>query len=171
MLLALAMGVTRILGWGRNRAVLRQLQALAPKRVQTLALGDAALAPWVRERTDGLGVDLLIDCTGRGGPAAPVAEAQAAVKRGGMTVNIGALAEPLALNPTQFMTSRMGYRGSNWFSNREAALMAEMAETGVLDLSPWVPRVYPLDAVNDALADIKAERPGGFVNFVVAPDR
>lgn len=171
VLLALAMGVTRILGWGRNRAVLQQLQALAPKRIEMLALGDAPIAPWVRERTAGLGVDLLIDCTGRGGPAAPVAEAQGAVKRGGTTVNIGALAEPLSLNPTQFMTSRMGYRGSNWFSNREAALMAEMAATGVLDLSPWVPRVYPLDAVNDALADIKSERPGGFVNFVVAPDR
>ena len=170
VLLALAMGATRILGWGRNRAVLSQLAALAPKRVQTLALGDRPLAEWVRERTEGLGVDLLVDCTGRGGPAAPVAEAQAAVKRGGMTVNIGALAEPLALNPTQYMTSRMQYRGSNWFTNEEAALMGEMVATGVLDLSPWVPRIYPLDGINQALADIK-ERPGGFVNIVVAPDR
>ena len=170
VLLALAMGATRILGWGRNRPVLERLQALAPRRVATLALGERPLAPWVRERTAGLGVDLLLDCTGRGGPAAPVAEAQGAVKRGGATVNIGALAEPLALNPTQFMTSRMRYRGSNWFSNEEAALMAEMAETGVLDLSPWIPRIYPLDGVNQALADIK-ERPGGFVNMVVAPDR
>ncbi len=171
VMLALAMGVTRILGWGRNRAVLKRLQELAPRRVQTVALGDAPLAPWVRERTEGVGVDLLIDCTGRGGPAAPVAEAQGAVKRGGTTVNIGALAEPLALNPTQFMTSRMGYRGSNWFSNREAALMAELVETGVLSLDPWVPRVYPLEHVNEALADIRTERPGGFINFVVAPDR
>ena len=100
-----------------------------------------------------------------------MAEAQAGVKRGGMTVNIGALAEPLPLNPTQFMTSAMAYRGSNWFTPAEGALMAEMAATGVLDLSPWVPRVYPLDGVNQALADIRDERPGGFVNVVVAPDR
>ncbi|HXQ50651.1 MAG TPA: alcohol dehydrogenase catalytic domain-containing protein [Stellaceae bacterium] len=171
VMLALAMGVTRILGWGRNRAVLQRLEELAPRRVATLALGDQPLAPWVRERTEGLGVDLLLDCTGRGGPAAPVAEAQGAVKRGGMTINIGALAEPLALDPTQYMTGRMSYRGSNWFANEDASLLAEMVATGVLDLSPWTPRVYPLDAVNDALADIKSERPGGFVNFVVAPDR
>src|SRR5262249_16978211 len=62
VLLALAMGVTRILGWARNRDVLAQLKALAPARVDTLALGDAPLEPWVRERTEGVGVDLLIDC-------------------------------------------------------------------------------------------------------------
>lgn len=171
VMLALAMGVTRILGWGRNRDVLERLQGLAPRRIATMALGDRPIGPWLKEHTDGQGVDLLIDCTGRGGPASPVAEAQAGIKRGGTTINIGALAEPLPLNPTQFMTSAMIYRGSNWFTTAEAALMAEMAAAGVLDLSPWVARVYPLDGVNQALAEIRDERPGGFVNFVVAPDR
>ena len=91
VLLSLAMGVTRILGWGRNRDVLAQLKALAPGRVDTLALGDEPLQDWVRARTDGVGVDVLIDCTGRGGPAAPVAEAVGCLKRGGVMVNIGAL--------------------------------------------------------------------------------
>jgi alcohol dehydrogenase len=150
--------------------VLDRLKTLAPGRVDALALGEHPIADWVRARTDGIGVDLLIDCTGRGGPAAPVLEALGAVKRGGIIVNIGALAEPLPLNPTQFMTSALRYHGSNWFSNEEAALMAEMVRAGLLDLSPWEPRVYPLAGVNDALADIK-ERPGGFVNMVVAPDR
>ena len=171
VLLALAMGVTRIMGWGRNRAVLQQLKALAPRRIDTLALGDRPLAEFMRERTDGAGVDLLVDCTGRGGPAAPVMEAVSGVRRGGVTVNIGALAEPLTFNATQFMTSAMQYRGSNWFTTHEAALMAEMVRAGVLDLGHWVPRVYPLAGVNDALAHIRDERPGGFINFVVAPDQ
>jgi alcohol dehydrogenase len=168
VLLALAMGATRILGWGRNRPVLERLRALAPKRVDTLALGDQPIADWVRARTDGVGVDTLIDCTGRGGPAAPMLEALNAVKRGGITVNVGALAEPMPINPTQFMTSGMRYTGSNWFTNAEAALMADMVRTGALDLSPWEPRVYPLDKTNQALADIK-NRPGGFANLVVNP--
>lgn len=170
VMLALAMGATRILGWGRSRPVLERLKQLAPRRVDTLALGDAPLAAWIRERTDGVGVDVLVDCTGRGGPAAPVAEALGGVKRGGITVNIGALAEPLAINPTQFMTAALRYTGSNWFTNAEAALMADMVRTGALDLSPWETRAYPLERVNDALADIK-QRPGGFVNMVVRPDR
>ncbi|HXQ54050.1 MAG TPA: hypothetical protein VN802_23350 [Stellaceae bacterium] len=40
----------------------------------------------------------------------------------------------------------------------------------MLDLGVWRPRIYPLTAVNDALEDIK-QRPGGFVNIVVAPDQ
>jgi alcohol dehydrogenase len=115
-----------------------------------------------------VGVDLVIDCTGRGGPAIPVAEAVDCLKRGGVMVNIGALAEPLALNPTQFMTGALQYRGSNWFTNADAALMADMARVGALDLSHLEPRVYQLEQVNEALADIK-QRPGGFLNFVVAP--
>ncbi|HEX9462563.1 MAG TPA: alcohol dehydrogenase catalytic domain-containing protein [Alphaproteobacteria bacterium] len=169
VMLALAMGGSRILGWGRNRRVLDRLSRLSP-RVETLALGDQPIAAWVRERTEGVGVDVLLDCTGRGGPAAPMLEALNAVKRGGITVNIGALAETLPIHPTQFMTSAMRYSGSNWFTKAEAALVAEMVQTGVLDLTPWEARVYPLDGVNQALAGIK-DRPGGFVNMVVAPDR
>jgi len=167
VLLSLGMGVTRILGWGRNRDVLAQLRTIAPDRIDTLALGDKPLKDWVGERTEGVGVDVLIDCTGRGGPAAPVAEAVNCLKRGGVMVNIGALAEPLPLNPTQFMTSALRYCGSNWFTNAEAALMADMIRVGALDLSPLKPRVYRLEQVNQALADIK-ERPGGLQNFVVA---
>jgi alcohol dehydrogenase len=115
-----------------------------------------------------VGVDLVIDCTGRGGPAIPVAEAVDCLKRGGVMVNIGALAEPLALNPTQFMTGALQYRGSNWFTNADAASMADMARVGALDLSYLEPRIYRLEQVNKALADIK-QRPGGFLNFVVAP--
>ena len=110
----------------------------------------------------------MIDCTGRGGPASPVAEAVDCLKRGGVMVNIGALAEPLALNPTQFMTGALQYRGSNWFTNADAAMMADMARVGALDLSYLEPRIYRLEQVNEALADIK-QRPGGFLNFVVAP--
>jgi D-arabinose 1-dehydrogenase-like Zn-dependent alcohol dehydrogenase len=166
VLLSMGMGVTRILGWGRNRDVLAQLRTIAPDRIDTLALGDRPLKDWVRERTDGVGVDVLIDCTGRGGHAAPVAEAVDCLKRGGVMVNIGALAEPLALSPTQFMTGALQYRGSNWFTNAEAALMADMVRVGALDLSLLKPLIYPLEQVNQALTDIK-ERPGGFQNFVV----
>ena len=75
-------------------------------------------------------------------------------------------AEPRLL----YQTAGLRYQGSNWFTNAEAALMAEMVHTGALDLSPWETRAYPLERTNDALSDIK-QRPGGFVNMVVQPDR
>jgi alcohol dehydrogenase len=169
-LLALAMGATRILGFGRNREVLAQVKALAPARVDTMALGDQPAADWLRERTDGLGVDVLLDCTGRGGAASTTLDAVGGLKRGGVAINIGALSEPLPLNATRFMNSRLQYRGSNWFTTGEAQLMAEMVDVGVFDLSRIVPRPFPLEGVNDALACVR-ERPGGFVNVVVNPDQ
>ena len=168
-LLALGMGATRILGFGRNRDVLARLKALAPDRIEVLALGDASIAEWVRRHTDQLGVDVLVDCSARSAAAANTAEALAALKRGAVAVNIGALTEPLAIQPIRFMTSRLQFRGSNWFTTGEGRLMAEMAKVGVLDLSKLETRVYPLAKVNDALAEVQ-KRPGGFVNVVVNPD-
>jgi alcohol dehydrogenase len=169
-LLALAMGATRILGFGRNREILKQVKALAPGRIDTLALGDHPVGDWLRERTDGLGVDVLLDCSGRGAAADTALDAIGALKRGGIAINIGALSEPLPLNATRFMNNRWQYRGSNWFTTGEAQLMAEMAKVGIFDLSKIVDRPFPLDGINDALACVR-DRPGGFVNVVVNPDR
>jgi alcohol dehydrogenase len=169
-LLALGMGATRILGLGRNREVLAQVKALAPGRIEVLALGDAPIADWVRQHTDGLGVDVLIDCSGRAAAAANTTDALAALKRGAIAVNIGALTEPLAIQPIRFMTTRLQFRGSNWFTTGEGQRMAEMARVGVLDLGKLTTRAYPLAQVNDALAEVQ-RRPGGFVNIVVNPDR
>ena len=66
------------------------------------------------------------------------------------------------------MDSRLTYRGSNWFSVAQGEQMAELVRSGVVDLGHIVPHVYPLEGVNDALAEVK-QRPGGFVNIVVAP--
>lgn len=169
-LLGLAMGATRILGLGRNRAVLARLAALAPGRIRTRALDDGPIADWIRSETEGLGVDVLLDCSARAASAAATADALNGLKRGGTAVNIGALSEPLPIQPMRFMTSRIALHGSNWFTTGEGQLMAEMAGSGVLDLSHLEPRPFPLAGVNEALEAIKA-RPGGFVNIVVNPDR
>jgi len=49
-------------------------------------------------------------------------------------------------------------------------MMAEMAGVGVFDLSSIANKPFPLAGVNDALAFVR-ERPGGFVNVVVTPDK
>jgi alcohol dehydrogenase len=150
--------------------VLAQLKALAPDRIEVLALGDAPIADWMRQHTDQLGVDVLIDCSGRSAAAENTAQALAALKRGAIAVNIGALTEPLAIQPIRFMAARLQFCGSNWFTTGEGQSMAEMAQVGKLDLTKLVTRAYPLAKVNDALAEVQT-RPGGFVNIVVHPDR
>jgi alcohol dehydrogenase len=168
-LIALAMGATRILGVGRNRGILAAVKALAPARIDTFALGDGPIDQWIHSRTEGLGVDVLLDCSARASSAATTAEALAAVKRGGVAITIGALSEPLPIDAIRFMTSRLQLRGSNWFTTGEAQHMAELAGVGALDLGKLVTRAYPLDKINDALDAVKS-RPGGFTNIVVHPN-
>src|ERR1700761_2051378 len=62
-LLALAMGATKILGPGRNQKLLDRVKALAPQRIDVIAVSDASAGPtdplvgWAKARTDGYGVD------------------------------------------------------------------------------------------------------------------
>jgi alcohol dehydrogenase len=167
---ALGMGATRIVGIGRNRDVLARLNALAPARIDTLALGDAPVTEWMLARTDGVGVDVLLDCSGRAAAASTTAAALQALKRGGIAVNIGALTEKIEIEPIAYMVKSLRFCGSNWFTTGEGQLMANMAGAGVLDLAVLKTHAYPLDGVNDALAEVKT-RPGGLVNIVVNPDR
>ena len=55
-MIALAMGATKILGTGRNVALLNRVKALAPQRIEVFAADDTKQAPADRRRpTGGLG--------------------------------------------------------------------------------------------------------------------
>lgn len=58
--------------------------------------------------------------------------------------------------------------GSNWFSTRQGQEIADMVETGVLDLSYLEPRRFPLADVNSVISGLE-DRDGGFSNYVLVP--
>ena len=62
--------MTRILGTGRNPDLLADVKKIAPDRIDVRPAGTAELPDWVRERTGGEGVDIVIDALGPGAPAA-----------------------------------------------------------------------------------------------------
>jgi alcohol dehydrogenase len=179
-LLALAMGATKILGTGRNTALLERVKALAPERINVLAVSDAAAQPdplvadplvvWAKNATDGLGVDGVIDCLPPGAPAGAMMRALYCLRRGGRAANVGAVMETLPLNAFWLMTNRIGLQGSVWFTTAEGEDMAAMAGAGTLRLSVLEHRVSPLSEVNALLAGMN-DRHGGFTNFVVDPTR
>jgi D-arabinose 1-dehydrogenase-like Zn-dependent alcohol dehydrogenase len=176
-LLAVAMGATKILGTGRNAALLERVKALAPQRIDVFALTDApgGAAPdpfvaWAKSATDGYGVDGMIDCLPPGAPASAMMRALQTLRRGGRAVNVGAVMEVLPLNAFWLMTNRIGLQGSVWFTTAEGEEMAAMAGAGTLNLSVLKHRVSPLSQVNEAIAGM-TDRDGGFTNFVVDPTR
>jgi D-arabinose 1-dehydrogenase-like Zn-dependent alcohol dehydrogenase len=176
-LLALAMGATKILGTGRNAALLDRVKALAPERIDVFAIADAPsgsqpdpFVVWAKAATDGYGVDGMIDCLPPGAPASAMMRALQTLRRGGRAVNVGAVMEVLPMNAFWMMTNRIGLQGSVWFTTGEGEEMAAMAGAGTLDLSVLKHRVSPLSQVNEAIAGM-ADRDGGFTNFVVDPTR
>jgi alcohol dehydrogenase len=174
-LLALAMGATKILGTGRNAALLDRVKALAPQRIDTLAVANTAAQPdplvaWAKASTDGYGVDGVIDCLPPGAPASAMMRALYCLRRGGRAVNVGAVIETLPVNAFWLMTNRIGLQGSVWFTTAEGEDMAAMAGSGTLNLSVLEHRVSPLSKVNEALAGMD-DRDGGFTNFVIDPTR
>lgn len=180
-LLALAMGATKILGTGRNAALLERVKRLAPKRIEVLAVPSAPpqsapaaqpdpLVSWAKAATNGEGVDGVIDCLPPGAPAGAMMRALYCLRRGGRAVNVGAVMETLPINAFWLMTNRIGLQGSVWFTTAEGEDMAAMADAGTLDLSVLEHRVSPLLKVNEALAGMD-NRDGGFTNFVIDPTR
>jgi D-arabinose 1-dehydrogenase-like Zn-dependent alcohol dehydrogenase len=177
-MLALAMGATKILGTGRNVALLNRVKALAPQRIEVFA-SDEAKAPaggvdplvaWAKSMTDGYGVDSVLDCLPPGATAAAMMRALFTLRRGGRAVNVGAMMEVLPINAFWLMTNRIGLQGSVWFSTGEGEEMAAMVAAGTLDVSPLQHRIFPLSQVNEALAGMD-NRDGGFTNFIVDPTR
>ena len=181
-LLALAMGATKILGTGRNAALLDRVKALAPERIDVLAVPNAppqggggpaqpdALVAWAKTATESYGVDGVIDCLPPGAPAGAMMRALYCLRRGGRAVNVGAVMETLPVNAFWLMTNRIGLQGSVWFTTGEGEDLAAMAGAGTLDLSVLEHRVAPLSKVNEVLAGMD-DRNGGFTNFVIDPTR
>jgi D-arabinose 1-dehydrogenase-like Zn-dependent alcohol dehydrogenase len=186
-LLALAMGATKILGTGRNIALLERVKKLAPERIEVFSVPEAPTQPspasgggkgggadplvaWAKKETDGYGVDAMLDCLPPGAPATAMLRALFCLRRGGHALNVGAVLETLPINAFWMMTNRIGIGGSVWFTTAEGEDMAAMAGAGTLDLSVLEHRVSPLSKVNEVLAGMD-RRDGGFTNFVIDPTR
>lgn len=175
-LLALAMGATKILGTGRNAALLERVKKLAPERIAVFSVPEAKpglgdpLVTWAKKESDGYGVDAMLDCLPPGAPATAILRALFCLRRGGQAINVGAVLETLTLNAFWMMTNRVGIGGSVWFTTAEGEDMAAMAGAGTLDLSVLEHRVSPLSKINEVLAGMD-HRDGGFTNFVIDPTR
>jgi threonine dehydrogenase-like Zn-dependent dehydrogenase len=167
-LIALGRGVTRLFGTGRRRDLLERVKALAPDRIEVLALGEEKIADRLRAATGGLGADIAIDCLGPGAPAASMVDAIYALRRGGRYVNIGGMGETVPMDVHWMMDEQIAFIGSNWFTPGEGQAMAEMARAGTLDLTVFEHRRFALADINRALAGIP-NREGGFTNFVILP--
>ncbi len=167
VILALAMGATKVFATGRNATLLDKLHKIDPARVVPIALGSRPTAEIVMQATNGFGVDALIETLGPKAPVSTVLDAFNALKRGGRAINIGGVADPIPLEPFPLMALQKSYIGSCWFSTAEGQDMAAMAHAGTLNLGVFEHERFRLDQVNEALDAIDKRGSGGFTNVVI----
>ena len=168
-LCALALGVDRILGTGRNKQLLAKVKAIAPKRIEVFSSNDGSITDWALSQTDGEGVDAFIDCLGPGAPHAGLLQGLRSVRRGGVIIDIGAVAGEIPIDLHWIMDRNIRLFGSASFTTHDGEQLASLAKTGLLDMSVFKTVSYPLSEVNRAISGI-ADRDGGFSNFVIIPD-
>lgn len=168
-LFALALGARRILGIGRDRALLERVRAIDPGRIEVHSASDEEpVADWALRVTDRKGVCAVIDALYTGTPKEPWLAAMSTLRRGGIHVNIGGVAEPVPIDLFTAMSRNQAFIASAWFTTAEGQEMADMAAIGQVDLSVFEHETFELADVNDALAVIK-NRHGGFSNYVICP--
>jgi D-arabinose 1-dehydrogenase-like Zn-dependent alcohol dehydrogenase len=166
--LALAMGVAKVLGTGRNEELLQRVKSLAPNRIEILKLGDKSSGEWAKTLTDGEGADFVISALGARAPAETMLDSMYGVRRGGKVVNIGGVADQVPVDMKWLMDEQVQLIGSNWFSTAQGQELAHMVETGTLDLSYLEHQRFALTEVNHAISGL-TDRHGGFSNYVVIP--
>lgn len=168
-LFALALGARKILGTGRDTALLDKVRAVAPGRIATHSLeDDVPIGDWARSLTGGEGADVVIDALGPGAPHESWLAALDGLRRGGRHVNIGAVAGDIPVHMHELMDNDKSMSGSAWFTTADGQEMADLAEAGMVNLSVLQHETFKLDEVNSALSVLK-NRNGGFSNYVIIP--
>lgn len=166
VILALAMGATKVFATGRNEELLRKLRSIDPKRIQTIALGSQKTQEVVMDVTDGYGVDVVIETLGPNADVQNVVASLEALRRGGKAVNVSGVSATIPVDPFPLMCLQKSLIGSNWFTPAEGEDMALMAEAGTLNLGVLEHERFSLDQVNEAITAVE-QRGGGFKNVLV----
>jgi threonine dehydrogenase-like Zn-dependent dehydrogenase len=169
--IALGLGCTKILGIGRNPERLAEVAGMGNgKRVFTRSSEDEGdIAEWIREKTGGLGPDVLYDCLGVGGDANGTMKLISTVKVGGKAILAAGGAEgDLSQTYEEAMTHQVAIIGSNWFTGDHIEELVDLIDAGVIDFSFLKHEFFSLDQVNEAFKFV-GDRPGGAVNVVVQP--
>lgn len=165
----LALGAKKILGTGRDKALLEEFRAIAPNRIEVHSINEGPIDTWARSFTEeGEGVDAFIDCNGPGAAKESFLQGMSALRRGGKAVDIGALAGDVPVHVHFMMDNNQHLIGSQWFTTREGQEMADLVAAGMADFSILETTATPLEKVNEAISGI-AKRHGGFSNYVIHP--
>jgi alcohol dehydrogenase len=158
VLVALAMGASRVLAIGRNADALATVCAAAGERAVPVALSGDATADTARLRAvAGGGVDAALDMVGAQSAAATGAVLRS-LRRGGRMAMMGSCPEPLAIGFGEMLANDWLIAGQFMYPKDAPARLARLVAGGQLPLSAIKARSYPLAELPRAMEEAPAMR-------------
>ena len=157
VLVALAMGVGRVIIAGRNVEALNALANVGGARVRPVTLtGDIPTdAAALRAAADG-GAAMAFDMVGQANDPNATLAALGALRRGGRLVLMGSMKTPLPISYIQMMANDLEIIGQFMYPADANRRLLELVRMGQLDLSAIVPKIFALADLAHAM-DAAAE--------------
>lgn len=152
VLVALAMGASRVVAAGRNRDMLDQLVMAAGSRISPVALcGDVGKDSVALREAAGSGAQLAFDMVGNATDSNATLATIGALQRGGRIVLMGSSTAPLPLNYLQLMFKNLEIIGNFMHAQTAYLPLLALVRSGQLDLRPIRPHAFPLADLEAAM--------------------
>lgn len=152
VLLALAMGATRVVAAGRDRAALDALARIGGARVRGVALsGDVADDMQAIRAAAGGTLDLAFDIVGNAADPNATLAALNSLRRGGRLVLMGSMTVDLPIPYTQVMLNDWEILGQFMYPRDAFKRLIDLTRGGLLDLRALRPVAHGFAALPDAM--------------------
>ena len=150
VLMALAMGATRVFALGRNEAALREVCSHDPRAIPVVLSGDSERdTANLKEQSHG-GIDVALDVVGAAS-AKSTRSVLRSLNRSGRLAMMGSCTEPLAIDFGEMLMNDWLIAGQFMYPRTATAQLIELAAAGLLLLTAAKPRCFPLEELRDAM--------------------
>ena len=156
VLVAIAMGASRVVAAGRNPEALARLAALP--RVSTVRMTGDAGADAAALRDAAGPADCALDMIGRADSADGTLATLNALRRGGRLVLMGSMTVPLAVDTASLLRTSKEIIGNFMYPMSAPRQLLRLVASGQLDLDQVPVETLPLDGLPTAMR--RAEQPG-----------
>jgi len=168
VLLGIAMGARRVIAAGRNRVALEAVARAGGSRVSSVALtGDVQADAGALRTASGGGAQMAFDMVGQAKDPNATLAALDSLRRGGRLVLMGSMTAELPIPYTAVMLNNLEILGQFMYPAGAYRRLLDLLRSGLLDMSPIRPRVYPLAALLEAMEAAAAA--GNLECIVVQP--
>jgi alcohol dehydrogenase len=152
VLVALAMGASRVVAAGRNKEMLDRLSKVGGPRVSLAALsGDVEKDTAALRRAAGGGAHLAFDMVGNAKDPNSTLASLGSLHRGGRIVLMGSSTAPVPLNYLQLMFNNIEIIGNFMYTQNAYLALLALVRSGQLDLRLIKANVFPLSDLERAM--------------------